>query len=79
MKKLSLNKETIARLDNPDKIFGGETHGYVTTIVQEWLMEEDKDLHSDNYCGIRTADTNCSCYCATWTCNCPPQTIGQTC
>jgi hypothetical protein len=36
MKKLKLNKETIARLDNPDKIYGGvaPTWGCGVSIVQ---------------------------------------------
>jgi hypothetical protein len=61
MKKLTLNKKTIARLDNPDKIFGGGTLGYEDTIVQEWFLREYPGVHSDYYCGIKTAATNCAC------------------
>ncbi|MCL2289549.1 MAG: hypothetical protein FWC34_02430 [Bacteroidetes bacterium] len=70
MKKLQLNKQAIARLDEPSKIYGGEAYGYKTTVVQKWGIMECV-THTGNYCGINTENTNCSCHCTA-----PYQSLG---
>ncbi|MCL2290903.1 MAG: class I lanthipeptide [Bacteroidetes bacterium] len=70
MKKLQLNKQTIARLNEPNKIHGGEAHGYKTTVLQVWGVAACVKP-TQNYCGIETAQTNCTCYCEWPTYACP--------
>jgi len=66
MKKLILNKKTIARLNNPEQIYGGETVGYKETRLN---LEEAREasvydclgyyntvvvingVHTEYYCG----------------------------
>jgi len=58
MKKLTLNKETIAQLTNPDRIFGGEGAPYIGTA-------------GGHTCVYNTCDGNTCNTCPTWADVCP--------
>ena len=62
MKKLQLNKKAIAKLDNPEKIYGGEAYTYENTQPMNKSACESVcfgcalaplALHSYIYCGIK--------------------------
>jgi len=64
MKKLQLNKKTVASLENPEKIYGGEAYTYAGTHPEGNSACESvcvtcmvngvwKQLHTNPYCGIQ--------------------------
>ena len=40
MKKLALNKTTIANLDSPEKIVGGVTHSYAANTIRITCLDD---------------------------------------
>jgi len=63
MKKLSLNKQTIAYLNNPERVFGGEGDAGMVAPT------------GDNTCPVTCEGYTCNCATNNGQNTCPPYTI----
>ncbi|MCL2290894.1 MAG: hypothetical protein FWC34_09380 [Bacteroidetes bacterium] len=63
MKKLQLNKQVIARLNEPDKIYGGVPFTYDGNTILKKEGIANCNTHSWYYCGAGNGNTNDTCYC----------------
>jgi hypothetical protein len=69
MKKLTLNKKTIANLENPNKIYGGEAPRPTTNNTLCAEPEPDTGYATNGNAQCATENGRSWCYCA---CNAAP-------